>query len=280
MITCPVCQASVHAVYFPGPPPLTRCSNCGLIFQNPMPDAAALAALYDGDYYEAIYPERILAEQKRMFGHRLERLERLVGRGGPLNVLEIGSGRGLFLEAAQERGHTVTGQDISVAAVKALKDRLNVPVHCGPVESLHLPHGGFDVIHANHVLEHIPDPGATLAALRLLLSPRGVLYVEVPRQSNLLNKLSGMFAGKEFGFTYHPGHLYLFSPLSLKLLLQRQGLSPMAARIEGMADPHRFVRGVHYHSLMAHLVKTVAGGLRLERLLGGGNLVVESRLGV
>jgi 2-polyprenyl-3-methyl-5-hydroxy-6-metoxy-1,4-benzoquinol methylase len=240
-----------------------------------MPGAEELAAIYDGGYYDELYPEHQFAEQKRLFANRLSWLEPMAG-GGRLRILEVGSGRGVFLEAALERGHDVTGQDLSEAAVAAIRARHGVQAERGALEELRLPGASYDLVHMNHVLEHIPDPGRVLREIRRLLKPGGVLYVEVPRQSNLLNRLSGLMAGKQFGFTYHPGHLYLFSPASLKRLLTAGGLPPALMRIEGMAAPHRFVRGVHYHGALAHLIKTVAGGLRMERWLGGGNLVAAA----
>lgn len=237
-----------------------------------MPDAAGLAAIYGSGYYDELYPEHQLAEQKRLFAHRLAWLEPLAG-DDKLRILEVGSGRGIFLDAAVERGHSVTGQDLSTDAVNAIKNRLGITAMSGILEELELPGESFDLVHINHVLEHIPDPAVTLREIHRLLKPGGVLYVEVPRQSNLLNKLSRLMAGSEFGFTYHPGHLYLFSPESLRRLMTDCSLPPLVTRIEGMSAAHRFVRGVHYHSSMAHLVKLVAGGLRIERWLGGGNLV-------
>ncbi len=274
---CPVCKGPKVAPYsLDTAVRLFRCAACGLKFQDAIPDEAALSALYDAAYYEEIYPERHFEEQKRLFGHRLAWLEAMAGPGR-LDILEIGSGRGVFLEAALERGHAVTGQDLSGEAVRGIRERLGVPALEGPLEDLDLSAGSFDLVHMNHVLEHIPDPLTTLIRIRRLLRPGGLLYVEVPRQSNLLNRLSGIMAGKEFGFTYHPGHLYLFSPASLRRLLHDAGLPPRFLRIEGMLAPHRFVRHVHYHSAVAHLVKLAAGGLRLERWLGGGNLVAVGR---
>lgn len=272
MTPCPVCVSKNIMEYYSGSPRLVLCRTCGLKYQDPMPDADGLAAIYGSGYYDELYPEHQFAEQKRLFEHRLSQLEPLVGAGA-LDVLEVGSGRGVFLEAAMARGHRVTAQDISQDAVDAIRQRLGIPAMAGPLESLGLASGAFDLVHMNHVLEHIPDPARTLREIRRVLRPGGILYVEVPRQSNLLNRLSGIMAGSEFGFTYHPGHLYLFSPESLKKLMTDCGLAPCTVRIEGMAAPHRFVRGVHYQSPVAHMVKLVAGSLRLERLLGGGNLV-------
>lgn len=272
MTPCPVCASRNIVVYFPGQPRLALCRACGLKYQAPMPDAAGLAVIYSSGYYDTLYPEHQSAEQKRLFNHRLSQLEPLIDKT-PLKVLEIGSGRGAFLEVAIARGHEVTAQDISKDAVDTIRQRLGIPAVAGPLESLGLESDTFDLVHMNHVLEHIPDPAKTLAEIRRLLRPGGVLYVEVPRQSNLLNRLSGLMAGGEFGFTYHPGHLYLFSPESLKRLMTDSGLPPLAMRIEGMSAPHRFVRGVHYQSSLAHMIKLVAGGLRMERWLGGGNLV-------
>ncbi|UJX42043.1 class I SAM-dependent methyltransferase [Desulfovibrio sp. JY] len=279
-ISCPVCGAhDTTAYYADAQVRLRRCRACGLKFQAPLPTPEALAALYARDYYETCYPTRVLACQERLFAARLERLERLAGGEGLAPVLEVGVGRGMFLEAARQRGLLCQGLDIAPVAADMVSARLGVPVHVGEMVELSAPGSGFGCVHMNHVLEHMPDPGGALVQAARLLRPGGLLYVEVPRQSNLLNLLSGMVAGGEFGFSYFPGHLYLFSTRSLALLVTRAGLSPLVCTIEGMAAPHRFVRGVHYASPLAHLIKGAAGGLRLERLLGGGNLLVVARKG-
>lgn len=276
-VACPVCRSPATAPYFEDATVrLRRCRACGLKFQSPMPTPEALAGLYVDSYYEETYPERVLDCQKRLFADRLERLAGL-SRGGLAPVLEVGVGRGMFLAAALERGLACQGLDISPVAAEAIAARLGVPVHVGLLSDLTPPEGGFGCVHMNHVLEHMPDPAGALAAVARLLRPGGLLSVEVPRQSNLLNRLSGLAGGGEFGFSYFPGHLYLFSESSLRLLLGRAGFDVLDAGIAGMAAPYRFVRGVHYASLPAHLVKVVAGGLRLERLLGGGNLYAVAR---
>lgn len=271
-VACPVCRSLATAPYFADAAVrLRRCRACGLKFQHPMPTPEALAALYGDAYYEEHYPQRVLACQKRLFADRLDRLAGLAA-GGLSPVLEVGVGRGMFLAAARDRGLACQGLDISPAAAGAIAARLGLPVHVGLLDDLAPPGDGFGCVHMNHVLEHMPDPAAALAQAARLLRPGGVLYVEVPRQSNLLNRLSGLAAGGEFGFAYFPGHLYFFSEPALRRLLEQAGLTVAASGIEGMAAPHRFVRGVHYASPVAHAVKIVAGGLRLERILGGGNL--------
>lgn len=39
------------------------------------------------------------------------------------------------------------------------------------------PAGGFDVVYAHQVLQHVPDPRAALAAMRRLLAPGGIVAV-------------------------------------------------------------------------------------------------------
>lgn len=274
---CPVCSRERVRPYYSGPGlDLYRCAGCALKFRWPVPSPEALAALYSEEYYDQTYPERILEEEKKLFLSRIDRLERL--HGAPIKrVFEIGTGRGLFLAAARERGLDCAGQDVSRAAADHAEKISGVKVHCGPLETIDAAQGNFDLVHMNHVLEHIPDPLAALGRAGRLLRPGGLFYCEVPRQSNLLNRLSSLMAGGDFGFTYFPGHLYLFSRDSLGRLFDQAGFDVLESGIEGMAAPHRFVRGVHYASPVAHLVKLVAGGLRLERVLGGGNLYVAAR---
>ncbi len=276
-LSCPVCDGDCIRSYYSGPElELFRCAGCGLKFRWPIPSPEELTALYSEEYYNQTYPEKILEEEKKLFLSRIARLEKL-GRTSFKRVFEIGTGRGLFLKAARERGLECAGQDISRAAADHAEKISGVKVHCGSLETVGAKPGSFDLVHMNHVLEHIPDPLAVLAQAGQLLRPGGLFYCEVPRQSNLLNHLSSLMAGGEFGFTYFPGHLYLFSRNSLARLMHKAGFEIMESEIEGMAAPHRFVRGVHYASTAAHLVKLVAGGIKLERILGGGNLHVVAR---
>jgi len=278
-IACPVCCSKDAAEYYnDAAVRLVRCGECGLKYQNPMPSLDALNALYASqEYYDGQYFPAQFAERKAMFSHRLSELENLLG--GPGRVLEIGCGRGQFLEAALERGWQASGQEFAESTIEILK---------GTVPQAELAHGvfpeecpypteAFDLIHLNHVLEHFFDPLAALRRIWTLLKPEGILYCEVPRQSALQNKLSNAIGRKDFAVHFFLEHICYFDKPSMIAALRASDFTPISLRIEGMGDPHRFVRGVHYTSPWTHLMALLIGGIKLQGPLGGGNLVAIAR---
>ena len=82
-------------------------------------------------------------------------------------VLELGGGSGLFTPTLAARANSVTYVDIDPTALAAARRRcsglgnVNLSLGSGP------PSAGedFDTVVLLHVLEHLPDPVATLAAL-------------------------------------------------------------------------------------------------------------------
>lgn len=70
------------------------------------------------------------------------------------------------------------GAGVDVARI----EEVDVQWHGEPLDALFPPaqHGGFDGLIASHVIEHMPDPVAFLAAARRLLREDGVLALAVP----------------------------------------------------------------------------------------------------
>jgi hypothetical protein len=55
-----------------------------------------------------------------------------------------------------------------------------VPVLSGPLEQQAIAAGSLDVIVANDVVEHLPDPVSTLGRMAALLAPDGLLMLQTP----------------------------------------------------------------------------------------------------
>ncbi len=277
-IKCPICGSNKSSHYFSNEAlTLYKCKNCGVKFQHPMPTPEALDKIYSSNYHDFYYPERVLDEQKRLFHYRLNMLERLKN-GGKGNLLDIGNGKGMFLKAASERGWSYVGQEFSARAAQYVKDHLGIDtIVCNHLSEANFNPESFDIVHMSHVLEHLYNPEQTIREIYRILKPGGLFYCEVPRQSNLLNFLSNLFGKKDFGFDYKFVHLFVFSMLSLRFLLEQSGFEILSTWIEGVGSPHRYIRGVHYTSYWTHLITKIAGVFRLETLLGGGNLTIIGR---
>ncbi len=101
------------------------------------------------------------------------------------SVLDVGCGDGALLAefAARRPGWTLAGVEIAQAAARIARTNLpavDVRVYDGT--RLPWPDASFDAGLLSHVLEHVPDPPATLREVARVC---GVVVVEVPLEDNL-----------------------------------------------------------------------------------------------
>ena len=82
--------------------------------------------------------------------------------------------------------------------------------------------GGYDLITAFHVVEHLSDPIAILKTLAAKLSKNGRMVVEVPSSEDALLTLYDSSAFQHF--TYWSQHLFLFNAETLRQLAKQAGL--------------------------------------------------------
>jgi 2-polyprenyl-3-methyl-5-hydroxy-6-metoxy-1,4-benzoquinol methylase len=98
------------------------------------------------------------------------------------HVLDLGCAEGAFAAAVKERtGAEVWGVELNPQAAehaRAVVDR--VLVGDADERIAELPDTYFDAIVCNDILEHLVNPGATLAHLRLKLKPGGVVVASIP----------------------------------------------------------------------------------------------------
>jgi SAM-dependent methyltransferase len=81
-----------------------------------------------------------------------------------------------------------------------------------------LPAQHFDLVSMFHVLEHLTDPVAALRALSQLLSPQGMLLIEVPDVARLSSPKN----------TFFKAHTFYFSAHSLDATVRAAGLERVA----------------------------------------------------
>ena len=102
---------------------------------------------------------------------------------GDPRVLDIGCGFGQVLTALRDRGLTrLAGIDIEPEAVAHGRSLGHHVRQCSIADFLADPGGTWDVVVMSHVLEHLEKPAIipTLARLRDILAPGGVLLLAVP----------------------------------------------------------------------------------------------------
>ena len=130
-----------------------------------------------------IYDEHYNNEQSfsTAFKQHLEQASELIeGMLGREGLVEVGCGKGFFLEMLLERGVDVTGFDSTYDGEnsRVIKKYFEPGIIATPAKGLIL----------RHVLEHIPNPYDFLCQLRDANGGAGLIYIEVPCFEWILHK--------------------------------------------------------------------------------------------
>jgi 2-polyprenyl-6-hydroxyphenyl methylase / 3-demethylubiquinone-9 3-methyltransferase len=113
---------------------------------------------------------------------RLEYVDRAAPLAARL-VLDVGCGGGILAEAMAQRGARVLGIDLSealleVATLHAAEAGVGIEYRNVAAEDLAAERpASFDLITCMEMLEHVPDPAASLRALATLVRPGGDVIV-------------------------------------------------------------------------------------------------------
>lgn len=97
-------------------------------------------------------------------------------------ALDVGCGGGLLAESLCRAGTRVTGIDlaptmIETARLHALDSGLEIDYQVEAAENLLTRPVRYDVVTCMEMLEHVPDPGATIAVLASLARPGGDVFI-------------------------------------------------------------------------------------------------------
>lgn len=137
-------------------------------------------------------------------------------------LLDVGSGYGFFQSAAESRGWTTQGVEMSTHASTIARTRAVGDVFCGTLEGYaEIANEQFNAITMWDLVEHVNDPETLLYTSKQLLQSDGYLFIRTP------NLWAAEF--EVFGADYHSlklEHLHLFSPKSISEVLTRVGLKP------------------------------------------------------
>jgi SAM-dependent methyltransferase len=223
---------------------VVRCLQCGLVYVNPRLTADRLAAHYNSDQSSRTqYYLDVECADRRTFAGLLDLASRHVPPPGTL--LDVGPNIGTCLALARQRGWDAHGIEINAAAAAYCRQR-GLSVRTGILDANTYPRSSFDVVLMGDVIEHLPDPRATMRVVYRILKPGGVVLISTPDVAGWAGRLLQIKPEE---------HVYYFAPATMRALLQQVSLE--------VVDVLAYDR---YHNLTAMTHSTTFGGL--FRLLG------------
>lgn len=198
--------------------PIVECAVCGLVYAE-FAGREVNSEDYDHSYYTAgVYAdylgdrEAIRRNAKRV----LIELERLAP---DRRLLDVGCAAGFFMEAAQDRGWSVHGLEVSEYAARYAREQLHLPVDLYSITKAPEPLPKFDVITLWDTIEHLDRPELALRNLRRLLPSNGILAISTGDYGSIARRL----CGRKWRLFSDPTHRFFFDERTLKRLLSEAG---------------------------------------------------------
>lgn len=232
-IPCRICQRRTAVFLFrKNGFELWNCGSCGAAFVKDIPSAEEIQKHYGLDYFQGNlskfgYVDYVAEEslQRDSFAEKIDfiRKRRATGR-----ILDVGCATGGFLKQMGP-GWEKHGVEISQELLKTHPPSPDISVWSGDFSNYPQNGRGFDVVTLWDVLDHVPDPIATLQKVRQLLNPGGLLALNVGDRSSLFARL----LGKRWHLYIPPTHLTFFSRKALLELLERCGFRLLGSEYHG-----------------------------------------------
>jgi len=218
--TAPLCQRHVTPARFSHAEPtypqhVFVCTKCFLV---QLPQYVAREEIFDGEYaYFSSFSDTWLKHAERYVEMMIPRF----GLGARSSVVEIASNDGYLLQYFRQRGVPCLGVEptANTAAAAVARGIPTVVKFFGQATAAELlrERGPADLILGNNVLAHVPDINDLVGGMKTLLGERGVITMEFPVLSKLIEN-------NYFDTIYHEHFSYL-SFTTVRGIFARHGLT-------------------------------------------------------
>jgi SAM-dependent methyltransferase len=200
---------------------ILECRSCGLGRAEARGFDAS--GYYTDDYFCGRradgYADYLAAEPvlRREFARTLDFIRRYIPRG---RLIELGCAYGFFLKEAAHI-FNVAGIELAQGAVEHAR-RAGLKVIQGVADEATLAAiGPADVVVMLDVIEHLPDPGATLALCHRHLNPGGIVVITTGDFGSVAARLTGA----KWRLMTPPQHLWFFTKGSVSRMAGHLGFA-------------------------------------------------------
>ncbi len=202
------------------------CGNCGGYFNHYKKDLLQ-KNLYKGFYNNSIKSKHgnLLNRFKKIIDlplaksdnkNRANRIHFLLGKTTAIELLDVGTGIGVFPYEMSKKGYNVSCVDPDPAAINHIKKNIAIKkAWVGTIKDV--PKNIlFDLITCNKVVEHIDNPIETIKKIQSHLKKNGIIYIEVPFGEEIVKNMKPA-RRPEFAID----HLNIFTRSSFKYLAKK-----------------------------------------------------------
>lgn len=228
--TCPLCGSEKISelfkctdFYISGESfPVDECLSCHFIFTNKYPREESIARYYQSDDYishsdtgAGLTNKIYHIVRKRMLSGKFKLLRQKSGLSSA-ELIDIGSGTGLFPLYLKQKGWKCEGLELSKDARDFAFQKNNIKLH-HPEFIDEVNPNSIDIITMWHTLEHFHKPDKYLESAYRILKSKGLLVIAVPNHNSYDAKRY-----KQFWAAWDvPRHLWHFNPASIRKYLMK-----------------------------------------------------------
>lgn len=178
---------------------LVECTDCGMIYQEEIPNNVLMEKLYE----EWIDPQMAFEEHVQnndldYYARHAEEVMRLIAylnkKPSELTVLDFGMGWGKWCQMMRGFGCEVYGSELSETRIEYGKANGVKVISTEEVSKYR-----FNVINAEQVFEHIAEPLEVLCYLSKSLEKNGLIKIGVPNGGDIKRRLRNMDWGAPKG---------------------------------------------------------------------------------
>ena len=216
------CENSFHFVC---------CDQCNHVYLNPRPSLTDLSVIYPNTYYSFSVEKGGFTQRvwDRLEKRKIDNFRKVLGDREEAVIYELGCGSGRLLKLMRRylpASWRIQGIEIDSAAAALANQIKGVSVGTGLFEDAPIESASVDMIIAQQVIEHVPDPRKILEKAARVIKPGGILILETP---NVLGLDRRLFKETYWGGYHFPRHFNLFSPEGIAHLATQCGFEQARA---------------------------------------------------
>tara|TARA_R110002167_G_scaffold2178_2_gene11085 strand:- start:7099 stop:8061 length:963 start_codon:yes stop_codon:yes gene_type:complete len=220
---CPVCEANnAKPIFDKEGGTYVICSDCSMVYLNPVFTDASLEHFYANNHTaQSEIVDDDLSFYHQIYSAGLDLASHFLA--DKQHLLDFGCSSGNFLSLAQQKGWKDTvGVELNMAEAKIAQNKGHQIYNS--LSDLMTKGRKFDLISLWDVFEHLKDGKESLRQFKKMLSPSGLLLLQVPNAASLaasiMHEKCNMFDGLE--------HVNLYSPKTITAIANQCGYDILA----------------------------------------------------